>query len=344
MRALRKLASWLFGGVFFVAGVLKLMDPVGTSLIVTEYFKFLKVPFLIPLSWWTGEALALCETVLGAAVVTGVWKKTAACLSAAFMLAFTALTFALWTANPEMDCGCFGEAVHLTHFQSFLKNIVLDLLWVVAFIPFSKLQPTPKIKRFSFPIACLLIAIFALGYATSIPPVDFTSMSPGSELYQPDDFLDDAPVLSFRNQDGEYADSLATRRRVMILSAYAPQKLSPSNWRRMADFKKRAEAQRYTVLLLASSLPDQLDSAFVDKAFIADRKTLMTLNRSNGGVTFISSGLIVDKWAARRTPSDSILEKLRTSDPTEAAMDADTLSGLSLQGFILIMLGIMILL
>ena len=326
-----------------MAGTLKLMDPVGTSLIVTEYFKFLGLVPLIPSSWWVGEALALCETFLGITVTMGLFKRVTAWISAAFMLTFTILTLILWIANPQMDCGCFGEAVHLTHAQSFMKNVVLDILWVPTFLPLSAHRQEPKIKKKTFPIVAVCTIIFALGFATSIPAVDYTPMATGTELYQEDDFLDNAPVLSFRTPDGEYADSLATTRRVMVISAYNPQKLTDHDWRRMDSLALRARSLRYNVLLLSAGIPEHADSTFTDCTYLADRKTLMTLNRSNGGITYIVDGLIVRKWAARRTPDAATLEKLRRADPTQAAMEADTLPSLSVQGFVIIMFALMLL-
>ena len=78
MRTIRRFSAVLIGIVFFVSGMLKLMDPVGTSLIVEEYLKFFRLGFLHFADYALGACLALAETILGAALVTGVWKKAVA--------------------------------------------------------------------------------------------------------------------------------------------------------------------------------------------------------------------------------------------------------------------------
>ena len=325
-----------------MAGLFKLMDPVGTSLIVTEYLKFIDISFMIPVALSLGEVLAFCETVVGAIVLSGIWGKVAAFFSAIFMLFFTVLTIVLCIANPEMDCGCFGDALHLTHFQSLLKNIVLDILWVIAFIPFTKSIPLTKIKWAYFSFSFFIIAIFALYCAVTIPPIDFTPMAPGNTLYQAEYENKDAPILSFCNRDGEYADSLATQGRVMVISIYSPQKLKSSNWEKIDDLIHIATSEDFNVILLTTEFQSQIDLISIKRTYLADRKTLMTLNRSNGGVTYISDGIIVNKWAKCRYPSESILKKLYISNSTNVTKLTKAQAYICTYGFILIMLGLLV--
>jgi uncharacterized membrane protein YphA (DoxX/SURF4 family) len=122
MRTIRRVSAIVIGFVFFLAGVLKLMDPVGSALVVEEYLKFLHIGFLSGLSGAIGVGMALLETLLGAALITGVWRKVTAIATGVMLGAFTILTLVLYIRNPNMDCGCFGEALHLTHLQSFQER------------------------------------------------------------------------------------------------------------------------------------------------------------------------------------------------------------------------------
>ncbi len=183
MKGFKRICAVLLGTVFFISGVLKLMDPVGTSLIVEEYFKFFHVGFLRFASNFTGTALSLVESIMGAALITGVFRKFTAMFCLVVTGFFTILTAILMVFNPPMDCGCFGEAVHLTHLQSFLKNIALLIFWAIAFMPFGKLEEPQKVKYASFGIAVVSIGLFTLYSQLSLPLVDFTSLKPGTELY-----------------------------------------------------------------------------------------------------------------------------------------------------------------
>ena len=180
---LRRFAAILIGLVFLASGLLKLLDPVGTSLIVTEYFKFFHVGVLQGIALPLGMGLSLLEAVVGTALVTGVFRKLTAAVASLMIVFFTAITVILWLANPEMDCGCFGEAIHLTHAQTLVKNLVLLALALIAFLPFQNFGVPGKGKYVAFFIA-LPSLVFALWYNwRHLPMIDFTEFAPGAELF-----------------------------------------------------------------------------------------------------------------------------------------------------------------
>ena len=150
---LRRFAAGLIGIVFLVSGLLKISDPVGTMLIVTEYLKFFHIGFLIPAAKGLGIALSLLEALTGIALITGVLRKITAWVTTAMLAFFTIVTLILWVRNPAMDCGCFGQAIHLTHLQSLIKNVVMLLLALWAFIPYGDFGKTPTRKIVSAIIA-----------------------------------------------------------------------------------------------------------------------------------------------------------------------------------------------
>ena len=180
---LRRFCAVLIGLVFLASGLLKLLDPVGTGLIVSEYFKFFHIGFLQGTAKAFGMGLSLLEAITGAALITGVFRKTTAIVTSVLVLFFTAVTVVLWLANPEMDCGCFGEAIHLTHAQTLLKNLVLLALALVAFLPFQNFGVPRKGKYVAFFLAVPSL-VFALWYNhRHLPMIDFTEFAPGVELF-----------------------------------------------------------------------------------------------------------------------------------------------------------------
>ena len=236
MKIIRRFSAVLIGFVFFLAGILKLMDPVGAKLVMEEYLKFLHLTFFSGMSGLLAVGAALVETLLGAALITGVWRKITVIATGILLGFFTLLTLLIYVRNPNMDCGCFGEAIHLTHLQSLLKNVILLVLWVIACVPLSKLEPTHKIKYVSFPIAAVSVCLFLLYSSLSIPLVDFTPFKPGAELMLPEDIDDpgdDSPTLSLSDAQGEYADSLLVTGNLMVVSIYAPEKLKPDHWEKI---------------------------------------------------------------------------------------------------------------
>lgn len=395
MNGFKRICAALLGGVFFISGVLKLMDPTGTSLIVGEYFKFFFRAFPpAVLCMSVGIVLSLIETLTGAALITGIRRKATAAVSAFLLIFFTVITLILLIANPSMDCGCFGEAFHLTHLQSFLKNLVLIALWCIAFIPLKDLGEPRKVKYVSFGIAAVSVLLFMLYSLLGIPLVDFTSMKPGTRLlgasdpvvddtvayiYEKDGregaFTTDCPPdsswtfvreqrydqglvdeeenpevpLSFSDAAGEYADSLATDGQVLLVSSFSPAKLSDKQIARINDLFGTARAKGFTPLLLAASDPDSIseelrDQALLPVTFFADRKDLLTLNRANGGLTFISDGQIIQKWSARAYPDSETLDGLLQKEAAETMLRAESRGKIRLQGFLLYTFAVMLLL
>ncbi|MGN0190412.1 MAG: MauE/DoxX family redox-associated membrane protein, partial [Candidatus Cryptobacteroides sp.] len=201
----RRFCGFFSGAVFLLSGILKLMDPTGSGFIVKAWLDFLHIGFLSPLAVGLAECLALLEAVTGAALMSGVWRKVTAVVSFSMMGFFTVLTAVLAIANPVMDCGCFGEAVHLTHLQSLVKNLILCALLCVAFLPFRNLGAPVPIKYVSFAISVLSVLVFAVWSLIALPMKDYTAFAPGKilEASRSEDYVDLSEPVFVYEKDGE---------------------------------------------------------------------------------------------------------------------------------------------
>ncbi|MCR5407513.1 MAG: DoxX family protein [Bacteroidales bacterium] len=321
MKFLRRFCAVVIGITFIVSGLSKIMDPAVTMLIVTEYLRLIHFGFLIPAAKVLGVILASLEAITGIALVTGVLRKVAAWFTVWMVGVFTIITLCLLIKNPSMDCGCFGEVIHLNHLQSFLKNLALAALSAIAFIPLRNIgEPKPR-KWVSFGLATLAIGYAVLYSNTHIPILDFTEFAPGCELMASLDDEDDwdasktYPILSFRDSQNEYCDSIAVDGPVVTLSVYEPAK---ANWERIHRHYLQIQEAGATPLLLVASYPleiDQFDIPVDMTVYYADYKTLITLNRSNGGASYFRDGELIEKWHQRGFPA-SIAQHLQ-ADPVE---------------------------
>lgn len=301
-----RLAAVVFGLVLLLGGLLKLMDPVGAQLVVESYLNFLGLGFLRVISLHVSFAFSLIECFVGASLIAGAWTSWIRWVALALMTFFTGLTLVLLIFNPAMDCGCFGELVHLTHLQSFIKNIVLLLLWVAAFVPTKKVRRMhvrrPVFVSFSFAV---MVAFGIMSYR-HLPMLDLTDLRAGTELTE--------GKVSLLGADGDYHDEQALEGNVLLISVYEPSALSRRDRERIA----RTASLTHDLGLqpiVASALPQKVDD-MPDGAYVADRKTLISLNRSNGGATLIEDGQIVRKWSSGRVRPGS-LERALVSDPTD---------------------------
>ena len=365
------------------------MDPVGAGLVMGEYLDFMHMKFLGFAAKPLGLAFALAEAVIGTALITGVWRKVTAIAAMGFQAFFTLLTLALVIFNPEMDCGCFGEAIHLTHMETFLKNIVLCLLLAAYYFPSRMLGITLKKKFVSFGIVTASVMAFTVYSWMYIPVMDFTDYKPAAALkaghafseaednayeavfvYEKDGKeevfdLENLPDstwnfvrtetkaaetseeskmidLSFYDGFGEYHDHLASEEKVMVISVYDPS-MKIGKWEKINGFVRNAEEAGFrTLILVSGEIPEQM--AGQDNIYHADYKTLLSLNRSNGGATYFSRGYLVRKWAERALPSPEELEDIYGEDETETIIYHDTKGSLGFQGFLLYVFAVMLLL
>lgn len=402
---LRRFCSFIVGTVFFMSGIFKLMDPIGASLVVDEYYKFFHAGFLGFSSFAVASGLALMETAIGAALVSGVWRKVTAAAASALLGFFTVLTLILLIFNPPMDCGCFGEAIHLTHAQTFLKNIVLCALSLAAFLPYRDFGRNRRRKYVAFALVMTAVMTFAAYSALYIPLVDYTDFRLGSRLAAAEKYdlsseedmyeyrliyekdgkqetfsLEDLPdstwtfveseaveKTGFRHEAspdlpltdafGEYCSSLAIDSRVMAVSAYSPEKLSRHRWKNIVSFLRSASEAGFRTLLVVSATPDGLagiladsdigadEAAFLSEtAVYSDYKTLLSMNRSNGGVSYFTDGYLVRKWGSLNTPDSTEIAELAEDDETEILLGAGTAGSISFQGFLLYVFAVMLLL
>jgi len=339
MNGFKRICAVITGMVLLVAGILKMMDPVGSALVMDEYLKFFHLSFLLPLSGILAGAFALAESLAGAALIAGVWRKVVAIASGGLLAFFTLITVILYLAKPSMDCGCFGELIHLNHAQTLLKNLVLDALWCLAFIPMGNLGKPQRVKFVSFSLAAVSLLLFMLFSALSIPLRDYTKFKPGAELEEQPLFFYDANYV--------YADSLLADGDVMVISAY--DKLDKEQSGRIAVFARTAAENGFTPLLLIASTPEEaaaegMNPALLASTYFADRKELLTLNRSNGGVSFISDGQIIRKWAFRSMPDAEELSSIKEKAPMDVLLARQNRTRALFQGFTLYVFAVLLLL
>ena len=328
MRFLRALCRVLFALTFILSGILKLLDPVGTGLIVHEYLSFMHLDFLDSGAIVLGIALATLEFLIGICVLSGLRLRIVAWVALILTAFFTILTFYLMRFNPISDCGCFGEAIHLTNTQTFIKNVVLLVLAILIFLGrkrATRVAPAPLEWVFIalFALVGLSVALRALA---TIPQVDFTAYRVGSSLdelaqenqarfettfiYTKDGHTEEFTLDNLPDDSWTYLDSKtvqlggSTRMAqvdftldqmegpVLAVSVHHPDALRAENVERIEAFRTAALAAGIQPVVYGPT----------ETYETADWKSLLTLNRSNGGAVYFNDGTIVAKWANSELP------------------------------------------
>ena len=122
MKPLRVVSRIIIGLVFIFSGIVKAIDPLGSAYKFHDYFQAFDLGFMNGLSLPLAILLCTAEFISGFSVLTGLRQRTGIWIVLILMLIFTPLTFIMALTNPVSDCGCFGDAIHLTNWQTFGKT------------------------------------------------------------------------------------------------------------------------------------------------------------------------------------------------------------------------------
>ncbi len=205
--------SRVFVGVLFIiSGFIKLNDPVGFSFKLEEYFSpaVLDFPFLEPYALAISIFVVIVEVLLGVLLLLGFQPKFTIWSLLAMIVFFTFLTFYSAYYNKVTDCGCFGDAVKLTPWESFAKDIVLLVLILILWKGSKYIQPlfSDKYNWIGMGVATLLCIWFCNHVLNHLPSIDFRPYKIGANIMEGMIVPEDAPkpVQEFSwkfNQNGE---------------------------------------------------------------------------------------------------------------------------------------------
>lgn len=199
-------------GVFFIfSGFVKVIDPWGTALKVNEYLSIYGLEWLSPASMAFSIWLCGAELMMGLMLLFRVRTRLISIFALASMCFFTVLTFLSATWIPVEDCGCFGDALKLTPWETFFKNLVV---LPMVFIIWYRYRPDRILvfKRSELVLTCLFFSI-AMGIGAYCyyhkPLIDFLPYKVGANLYEmvlaqhdtgSEDMSEEEYVLIYRNK------------------------------------------------------------------------------------------------------------------------------------------------
>lgn len=185
---LNVVARWIVGLVFLFSSFVKGVDPMGTTFKVQEYMTAwsiggLTFEWALPFAGFLSVALVCAEFVIGILLITNAYRRLSAWGLAAMMLFFTVTTLIDAITNKVTDCGCFGDAVKLTNWQTFWKNIALDVptVWIVLT---RNLRRKRRFERdgIVFIAALAAMIIFAIYNIKHEPVIDFRPWKIGNKM------------------------------------------------------------------------------------------------------------------------------------------------------------------
>jgi uncharacterized membrane protein YphA (DoxX/SURF4 family) len=201
MKYLVAISRILVGALFIISGLIKLNDPVGFAFKLEEYFStgVLDLPFLIPYALAISLFLVIFEVMLGVMLLLGFRTRFTVWSLLLMIIFFTFLTFYSAYYNKVTDCGCFGDAIKLTPWESFTKDVVLLVFIIILFRWQNYIKPLLKPVPGALTIFLLLLAcgLFANYVLNHLPAVDFRPYKVGASIPEGMTVPADAPKPIF---------------------------------------------------------------------------------------------------------------------------------------------------
>ena len=261
MRILYTLSRYFVGILFIFSGAIKINDPVGTQIKLQEYFEVFSSDFssvfelLVPFALFISVFLCTLEIIIGIALIMNYHMNLISKLTLSLIVFFTFLTFYSAYFNKVTDCGCFGDAIKLTPWESFYKDIILLFFSLIIYYLQSKLKN--QVGFFYLKIMddknirngiiifittiCLIVSYTAINF---LPFIDFRTYKIGNNIPQmmlPSEELKYSYIMEKDGRDYEFEnyplDNTFKFKEIKLLNPEAEPKITDySLWNDDGDF------------------------------------------------------------------------------------------------------------
>ena len=179
-------AAIVLSSTLLFSGFVKALDPLGMCIKLNAYLAYFGIALPDSSLWLqlSTAALTLLEFTLGLNLLLGIRRRLSTMITLGFIVAMTTLTLWIYIANPVTDCGCFGEALKLTHGQTLAKNIILLIpsAWLACHpLTLPRLMPERSQWMANIYAALFLVGLIAYTFLR-LPLVEMTDYRIGSSL------------------------------------------------------------------------------------------------------------------------------------------------------------------
>lgn len=325
----------IIGLVFVFSGFAKAADPVGFSYKIEGYLRAAHLGLFTSLQIPTLLSIVICsmEFVLGVYLILGIRRRFSSLMTGIFMVLFTSISVWQFIVHPVANCGCFGDVIVLTDWETFAKNIVLLSLTGLLLFSYKSTIPFVPLKWQWLPsfYTCVFILIIAIRSLYFLPIVDAGSYSVGTNLREkvfPKEIDENSLPLDFYITDikGNDYTTLILNSHQPIFLVISPS-LKDANLSVTEDLNTIndwCEDHGYRMFCVTSSpLADIKEWLYYNDiqfpVLLADFTLLKTMVRSNPGLMLLRDGVIRNKWSCHALPK--ITENLNTERSLESTKE-----------------------
>ena len=327
------IARLILGVAFILSGFVKAVDPLGTQYKIQDYLVAMGLGRLIPdfMTLSASVLLSTIEFILGICLLFAIRRRMVSKIVLVLMTAMTLLTLWLALTDPISDCGCFGDALVLTNWQTFWKNIVLltaaVIVWRYPLLMPRLIGETNQWIVMNYSGVFILLVIAGRSLYT-LPQFDFRPYHVGTDLRQGWQRMmegEDSPYAEFFMELTDEGEDITED--VLNREGYTFLLVSPHL--EQADDSQLDALNQIYEYSLDNGYPFYCLTASTEKGINhwrnitgaeypfcnTDDITLKTIIRSNPGLLLLKNGVIIRKWSHNNLPDEQDLTgELETSE------------------------------
>ena len=327
------IARLILAVAFILSGFVKAVDPLGTQYKIQDYLVAMGLGRLIPdfMTLSASVLLSTIEFILGICLLFAIRRRMVSKIVLVLMAAMTLLTLWLALTDPISDCGCFGDALVLTNWQTFWKNIVLltaaVIVWRYPLLMPRLIGETNQWIVMNYSGVFILLVIAGRSLYT-LPQFDFRPYHVGTDLRQGWQRMmegEDSPYAEFFMELADEGEDITED--VLNREGYTFLLVSPHL--EQADDSQLDALNQIYEYSLDNGYPFYCLTASTEKGINhwrnitgaeypfcnTDDITLKTIIRSNPGLLLLKNGVIIRKWSHNNLPDEQDLTgELETSE------------------------------
>ncbi|MCH5225347.1 MAG: DoxX family protein [Muribaculaceae bacterium] len=326
--ALTWLLRFCCGGLFIFSGFVKAIDPWGTLFKIEEYLYAFGFP--LPFSLMRLGVFGLCavEFIVGCFLALGCFRKSCPVFALLIMVFMVPLT--LWVAieNPVADCGCFGDAWHLSNWATFWKNIILSagLIYLLRFNLKAICLVSPAFQWLAVVASGLFIlAIEMIGFFYQ-PLIDFRSYPVGSSLFATDESESGIDVFDLYDGEDKNSEALDPEGKELVVMIPKVAMVSPATTWKLNSLYEWSQENNVKMIGIVSGSQEEIEqwedlSMAEYPLFLADDSEIKEVVRGNPGVVYLDKGHILWKSTLSAIDVDDFLDPNVSDDAATFADD-----------------------
>lgn len=297
------------GALFIFSGFVKLVDPLGSAYKFEEYFgrDVLNIEFLTPFALPFSILLIVIELVLGVAILIGYKTKTTLWSLFGITSLFLFLTWYSAFYDKVTDCGCFGDAVKLSPWETFYKNVIFIalIIWMLVFQKQIKPLFGKNINQWLVFLSVFSSLYIVYHVLTYLPLIDFRPYAVGKNIQEGMEYKEDGeipPVHDFylESETDDLTELILEAPKAILIVANNLEYAEKASWEPIVKLANKAKEKGYLVYALSSSSSNLVTQTIQEnnlpfEILFCDGTTLKTMCRATPGILVLENATVISK-------------------------------------------------